>query len=250
MTMKPSLHSQFRPAALRLLVAAAVIGAPTAALAAATDLATVPLQTSVTSKVKPNLLYTLDDSGSMGWDYLPDYVDDSGNSGSQNPGHCRSGNPGNTPSLQNCRAGDAPYHSGNFNGVYYNPQTTYRPPLNWDGTPYQAQNRAFTNDWKAVQVDPYRSPGTKFNIAQNTPDVVYCPKSGSNPCKRNGTDTTNPFKFWQSTAPSGAGVYPNDVAFPKTLGSGDSNNYNQRQSSTFGPFYYEIEPLEYCSDTT
>ncbi|HET9692944.1 MAG TPA: PilC/PilY family type IV pilus protein [Steroidobacteraceae bacterium] len=246
--MKPSPRTRFQPAAFRLLVAAAAFSASTAALAGLTDLATVPLQTSVASKVRPNLLYTLDDSGSMGWDYLPDYVDDSGSSGSSSPGHCRSGNPGNTPGLQACRAGDAPYHSGQFNGVYYNPQTTYRPPLQWDGTPYPAQTRAFTSDWKSVQTDPFTNPGNTFNIAQNTPDVVYCPQSGGGACKRNGTDTTNPFKFWQSTAPAGQ-VYPNDVAFPKTLGGGGNNNYNQRQNSTFGPFYYEIEPLEHCSDT-
>jgi type IV pilus assembly protein PilY1 len=244
--MKPSLNSQFRPAALRVLVAAAVLGAPTAALAAATDLATVPLQTSVTSKVRPNLLYTLDDSGSMAWDYLPDYVDDSGNSGSSNPGHCRSGNPGSSPSLTNCRVGSAPYHSGQFNGIYYNPQITYKVPLKWDGTPYSAQDRTFTNDWKSVQTDPYTDPSDKFNVAQNTPDVLYC--NNNNVCKRNGTDTTNPFRFWQSTAPVGS-VYPNDVAFPKTLGNGNSNNYSTRKDGTFGPFYYDIEPLEYCSDT-
>ena len=246
--MKATLPPSLRRAAVRALVASAAICAATAVNAALTDLSTVPLQTSVTSKVRPNLLYTLDDSGSMGSDYLPDYVDDSGNSGSSNPGHCRSSNPGSTPSLTNCSGGDAPYRSAQFNGVYYNPQTTYKPPLKWDGTPYQAQNRAFTTDWKSVQTDPYLSAGSRFNIAQNTPDVVYCPQSGSNPCKRNGTDTSNPFKFWQSTAPV-ASVYPADVAFPKTLGSGNSNNYNQRQNSTFGPFYYEIQPLEHCSDT-
>jgi len=61
--MKSSPRTRFQPAAFRLLVAAAAFGASTAALAGLTDLATVPLQTSVASKVRPNLLYTLDDSG-------------------------------------------------------------------------------------------------------------------------------------------------------------------------------------------
>ena len=64
--MKSSLPTRSSPLPSGSLVAAAAFGASTAALAGLTDLATVPLQTSVASKVRPNLLYTLDDSGSMG----------------------------------------------------------------------------------------------------------------------------------------------------------------------------------------
>ena len=47
--------------------------------AAATDLATAPLVTSSTSSVLPNLMFVLDDSGSMAWDYLPDWATTSNN---------------------------------------------------------------------------------------------------------------------------------------------------------------------------
>ena len=50
--------------------------------AATTDIAQVPLVTSAPNAVLPNLMFVLDDSGSMNWDFLPDYVDDS---------RCRSG---------------------------------------------------------------------------------------------------------------------------------------------------------------
>ncbi|MDN3921113.1 pilus assembly protein [Roseateles violae] len=40
-----------------------------------TDLATAPLFTSTTTKVKPNVMFTLDDSGSMAWDFMPDDAD-------------------------------------------------------------------------------------------------------------------------------------------------------------------------------
>lgn len=47
------------------------------ALQAATlSLATTPLAATTTSVVRPNLMYVLDDSGSMGWDYTPDYIND------------------------------------------------------------------------------------------------------------------------------------------------------------------------------
>ena len=46
-------------------------------LAATTDLATSPLVTSPTSSVRPNILFILDDSGSMDWDFMPDWANTS-----------------------------------------------------------------------------------------------------------------------------------------------------------------------------
>jgi len=45
--------------------------------ASPTDIASGPLITPSASPVKPNLMFLLDDSGSMRWDYLPDWADDS-----------------------------------------------------------------------------------------------------------------------------------------------------------------------------
>jgi hypothetical protein len=45
------------------------------ALAAQTDISNTPLS-SIGSAVLPNVMFVLDDSGSMSWDHLPDYVDD------------------------------------------------------------------------------------------------------------------------------------------------------------------------------
>ncbi|HEY6897195.1 MAG TPA: PilC/PilY family type IV pilus protein [Rhodocyclaceae bacterium] len=44
--------------------------------AIALTLATSPLAATTTSTVRPNLMYVLDDSGSMDWDYAPDYIND------------------------------------------------------------------------------------------------------------------------------------------------------------------------------
>lgn len=43
---------------------------------AALTLATQPLAATTTSVVRPNLMYVLDDSGSMAWDFTPDYIND------------------------------------------------------------------------------------------------------------------------------------------------------------------------------
>lgn len=75
--------------------------------AAVTDISTTPLATYVASTstdVKPNLMYILDDSGSMGWDYMPDWAND------------------NSPPTYL-------YKNNAFNGVAYNPATTYSPPV-------------------------------------------------------------------------------------------------------------------------
>ena len=44
--------------------------------AASLTLAPTPLAATTTTVVRPNLMYVLDDSGSMAWDYTPDYIND------------------------------------------------------------------------------------------------------------------------------------------------------------------------------
>ena len=46
--------------------------APAAAQAATVDLATSPMVTGLTRTVKPNVMFILDDSGSMAYEYMPD----------------------------------------------------------------------------------------------------------------------------------------------------------------------------------
>ena len=50
--------------------------APIWVYAATLNLATVPLATATTTNVLPNLMFTLDDSGSMDSNYLPDWAND------------------------------------------------------------------------------------------------------------------------------------------------------------------------------
>ena len=72
---------------------------------AATDLANAPLS-STQANAKPNLLFILDDSGSMALRYMPDEL----------------GNMQYTTSTYG-------YLSTQCNGLAYNPSTTYKPPL-------------------------------------------------------------------------------------------------------------------------
>src|SRR5947207_12377236 len=86
------------------------------AFADITDISNVPLASASGSTVLPNLLFTLDDSGSMASDYNPDYVNDSNT--------CLSTSGGTTA----CQRGDPPFEAGGangLNGVGYDPNVNY-----------------------------------------------------------------------------------------------------------------------------
>jgi type IV pilus assembly protein PilY1 len=81
-----------------------------ASAAAQTDISNVPLaNTGSAVLAKPNLLFILDDSGSMDWEHMPDDMSDSSAYG---------------------------YRSAQCNGVAYDPGYTYHPPVRPDGTSY------------------------------------------------------------------------------------------------------------------
>lgn len=94
------------------------------AQAASVALATSPLATSTTSSVKPNVLFIIDNSGSMDWDHMPD--DD--------------GDPGSAVTFN---FGFYGLRSSQCNQVYYNPNTTYATPIKANGTSYS--NASFTS---------------------------------------------------------------------------------------------------------
>ena len=103
-----------------LFPAAAYAGSSSGSTAAQPlDLAQTPLTLGV--RAEPNILMILDDSGSMGWDFLPD------------------------------GAAYAPWYwarySPAYNKQYYNPAVTYRPWVNADGTEMpQASTSCPVND--------------------------------------------------------------------------------------------------------
>lgn len=99
------------------LVLVAMLVACGAASAAPLDLSRVPPE--INASVPPNILVTLDDSGSMGWGFMPD---------------------GANYGIDNWRRYDSSY-----NRIYYNPSVTYTPPLRQNGTSFP--NSTFTEAW-------------------------------------------------------------------------------------------------------
>jgi type IV pilus assembly protein PilY1 len=106
----------------------------TAATSAPTDLASAPIHYLAAAQVKPNILFILDDSGSMQWSYLGDEV------------------------AVNNYENTVGYRSSLCNKVYYNPQIHYLPPVNADGSSYPDQN--FTG----ALYDGYQSQSDQVNL--------------------------------------------------------------------------------------
>lgn len=94
----------------RILLLLAALGLNTGAHAAATDIANSPMASSGNTSVKPNIMFILDDSGSMNSEYLPDSV--------------------RTNDSNFC------YRNSYYNGVYYNRDIVYDVPVKADGTLY------------------------------------------------------------------------------------------------------------------
>lgn len=134
-----------------------------------TDLSTVPLSTYFAPSsidVKPNILFVLDDSGSMDWSYMPDAA-------------------GSTPANYTSRP-DYLARNSAFNGVAYNPAVRYLPPIaaNSDGTnnlttyPSMTGTSAATGadtgfalpNWRAVKNDGF---GIQSTSNSNLVDNAY-----------------------------------------------------------------------------
>lgn len=83
--------------------------------AALVDVSNVPLNATL-SQVKPNIMFILDDSGSMGFAYMPDEVGIADWTGKE---------------FENYGA-----YSSHCNGLAFDPTKAYDPPVNANGTPY------------------------------------------------------------------------------------------------------------------
>ncbi|GIZ50426.1 pilus assembly protein [Noviherbaspirillum aridicola] len=121
-------HSRRLRASLALLAAATL-----PATAAITDIATAPLLSAPSTSVKPNIMFILDDSGSMGWEYLPD-------------------------AAANFDGEEYGSRSSQCNGAYYDPGEIYLPPVDSSGNAYP--NASFT----AALSNGFNSSSTKVNL--------------------------------------------------------------------------------------
>ena len=173
------------------LVAAMLLGSCGLAQAATTDVANSPLFTAPAASVQPNVMFLLDDSGSMQWDYLPDWVGGGTSSMCRQDGSGSSCNGGGNLT-GTVRSGPA-FFAQQFNNVFYDPTVTYNPPLDYDGTntTFKSYNNTGSFLWSAVKVNPFPGGSTSTtNLLTSFPEQVFCDGSQSGPtdavhCRRN-----------------------------------------------------------------
>jgi len=255
--MSNNLHSVLRAAAFgsALLVGQGAGGAPI-------DIADVPLITPGTSQVKPNLNFILDNSGSMNWDYLPDYVVDEKWCRDANA-QAGSGASSSGRGLMCCRRSDGTYivsssdssvclpqhtgglrgmplfHAYQFNTAYYNPAISYTAPKNANGTSKTSYTGGST-PW-----DGYGKQSTGVaNIALTSdfPDVEWCTDTTYTDCLRAdnylvpGTVNGKAYTTMRAVYATGSKTFVGgSPAAPTTA------------TRAAGPYYYTIVPGEYCT---
>ncbi|HEV7928587.1 MAG TPA: hypothetical protein VGP12_00485, partial [Nitrosospira sp.] len=227
--MKQPLHTRQTARKLLCLALSVSLALPVPAFSASLSLATEPLAKSTTTDVLPNLMFIMDSSGSMGWNYLPDWANDS---------ICK-----NTDGNYTKACADQPlFRSPDFNGIYYNPAIRYESAVDANGTSKGSQTT-----WTSVKNDAYGIQSTaSTDLVKGYSDTEWCTdQKDSNgkyvDCLRNdnyllpGVVGTKTYKNERAAVGTGSGsVATGSPAAPATA------------TRSFGPHYYRINPGEFC----
>ncbi|WP_374581955.1 pilus assembly protein [Pseudoduganella sp.] len=211
-----------------------------------TDLADKPLANSTTSMVLPNIMLDLDNSGSMRWDYMPDYV--RMRSDNTFEYYCRDTS-GTFKAV--CEQGDPLYFASAFNKAYYNPAVRYQWPVNADGTP-KADGQGNTSyklatTWGAVPSDGYNVQVID-NLVTQTAAASKEPCNGACPSTQPSTtiDLANkyPERKWCNSDWSpkcSSAVVQGEYRYP-------DSSYATLQVVYGAPYYYNVK-IEWCDGT-
>jgi type IV pilus assembly protein PilY1 len=201
-------HQQGRrwPIAGAGLIAGLWAGLSATSMAGTVELSAGPPAATIT--VAPNLVVTLDDSGSMNWHHMPDQRPYDGNywvSSSTDQGQGavqnRTFSSNGAPFL--CAGVITPGitdptdpRSWSMNGVYYNPDNKYEPPKLADGR--SMPNASFTAAWdNGIQVNRPKNPikvvtsGNNQNV-RDLGSYSFCGNSGAGYYKYTRSASTLP----------------------------------------------------------
>lgn len=191
---------------------ALIVFMPTVSKAAPLDLATIPLANSPTIAIQPNLLFIMDDSGSMSWSYMPDWAN----------------------------TNDSFEMDASFNTIYYNPAVRYVPPANFtsgglDTVTYPSQtgvsiatgaNFDSKPNWKNVKSNPFMTTSTTDLQGLNGGDgpkfwvtiaTEYCKKADLRECAVRSTPSAiypfaAPIRWCNSANNANTVLTPNPAA--------------------------------------
>ena len=135
----------------RLLALLACTLLPATPALAGVELAQQPLTVAIS--VEPNIMFILDDSGSMAWQHMPGTTASWHNS-----------QPSGLP-LNGTIANDIRLRAGNVNTQWYNPLITYEPWLKHDGSVYKYPASNGNVPLNAAPIDPSGKLGSStFNF--------------------------------------------------------------------------------------
>jgi type IV pilus assembly protein PilY1 len=186
MTALQSSHASFGCSVLRLgrLLLVPLLMACAVSHAAVVDLADEPISQHSPLLVRPNVMFILDDSGSMGSDYMPD---DSNTS-------------------------DVCFGVSARNKLFYDPTVTYGPPLQASGTNFADAS------FDTARIDGFSSSSGTKDLRDlnnlNTPRLTISTTTATDTCKSNSggcSDSSN-----TTTDSSGVRVTTDvDVTCPK-----------------------------------
>ncbi|WP_281915581.1 pilus assembly protein [Caldimonas thermodepolymerans] len=175
--------------------------------------AQMPFLTRTTNPAHPNLVYTLDDSGSMQWQFMPDSTLPSNvNSYSMTFHHqdrrarVLSGSPSYEPQVIPTRTNDlisARMRSPAYNTLYYNPEIRYQPWYRSDGTQFENSNPAaawiYPTNRPPVGTATQRENAINNGLAVNLIGEIEAP-SNVVWCRSNTSRTANPTSVKDSEA--------------------------------------------------
>ncbi|RPH39961.1 MAG: hypothetical protein EHM87_23150, partial [Burkholderiales bacterium] len=195
------------PSRLRLLAGFVAVAAATLTVAlvpqpvtAAGPLLVLPnVPWFIGQNVAPNILLTLDDSGSMAWAYAPDSM--------------------SSTSLRESRA-----FKSNLNPMYYNPSATYSAPPDENDIPYPtsytaARLNGFDPTRGTVNLQTSYRPQHTYNPSRTTVDAYAEHCSGSGTCPGvNVTRNAGTEAYWWTYTPDGTATCPNEPAVSAMTG--------------------------------
>lgn len=233
--------SKFIHAALLSLGASLTLAAAPA-LAASTDLANAPLANATTTEILPNILFDLDNSGSMDFPYMPDYVRQTNANWWQ---WCRGTDSKNT--LVTCERGDPPTYLSTFNTLYYNPNTNYAWPVTSTGARLAdvKGKTAYASPWNAVASDGYGIQSIDATEAV-APSTRPCATGSCTSLSATATvDLLKyPERMWcekENLTNCRSAVQGSEYAYP-------NNTYKYLGVRYSDPFYY-TGSVEWCKNT-
>lgn len=252
----------------RSLLIAATASLAFASYAQVTPIAESPLNTGGVSIVRPNVTLLFDDSGSMEFQFTPDYLANgtvarlcdngvaqvTGSSPSNRLSSAASACP--TFSYSIMRDGmnnwpvlepSPPAYSPDINQQFYNPDVSYSPPIKADLSSYPSMNgtstanggaagaSASSRNWRSVPLDGFGTyTANTFNV-EKFPSWYFCDQTYNANCAHDTSYNFPELNLGQNSD-------------KRTRIEPDASGTTQERAAFAAPHYYRLGVSYYCQD--